>query len=46
LQNGKVTYKLSEYVKADPFGIGGQVDVGDTIEAGSVDIRPVFSEEE
>ena len=46
LQNGKMTYKVSEYIKADPFGIGGQVDVGDIFEAGAVDIRPIFSEEE
>jgi len=46
LRGGKMTYKISEYIKADPFGVGGQVDVGDIFDAGAVDIRPVFSEEE
>jgi hypothetical protein len=36
---------MSEYVKADPLGIGGKVDVGDIFNAGSVQMRPVFDAE-
>ena len=42
LSNGYMTFKLTEFVKADPFGIGGRVDVGDVIDAGTIDIGPVF----
>lgn len=43
LEDGQVTYKLSEFVKADPFGIGGDVDIGQIFPAGTVDIRPVYA---
>lgn len=42
LTNGGVDYQLTEMVKADPFGVGGTINVGDKIVAGSIDIRPVF----
>ena len=45
LSNGEVTYKVSEFVKADPLGIGGKVDVGDIFSAGTVVIRPVLDSE-
>eukprot|EP01035_Chromulina_nebulosa_P017567 gene17567-23133_t len=44
LENGEMTYKLSEYVNADPFGVGGKVDVGDVVVAGIVNIAPFFQE--
>jgi hypothetical protein len=43
LTSGEVTYQLTELIKADPFGIGGTVDVGDVVSAGTVDIQPVFN---
>ena len=43
LTNGEVTYKETAFVNADPFGIGGKVDVGNVIDAGTVEIRPIFS---
>jgi hypothetical protein len=46
LTNGQVTYKLTELVKADPFGIGGDVNVGDVVGAGKVDIRLVSLNDE
>jgi hypothetical protein len=42
LSNGGVDYQLTEMVKADPFGVGGTINVGDKIVAGTIDIRPVF----
>eukprot|EP01041_Mallomonas_annulata_P009833 gene9833-20451_t len=42
LDAGEITYQLVEFVGADPLGIGGKVNVGDTINAGKIDIRPVF----
>ena len=42
LTNGGVDYQLTEMVKADPFGVGGTINVGDKIVAGTIDIRPVF----
>ena len=42
LSAGTVDYQLTEMVKADPFGVGGMINAGDKIVAGSVDIRPVF----
>lgn len=44
LSNGEITYQMTEFIKADPFGIGGQVNVGDTINAGKIDIRPVIND--
>lgn len=41
LSNGELTYKLTELVKADPLGIGGTVNVGDAVKAGTIDISPV-----
>lgn len=31
-----MTYKISEYIKADPLGLGGLVDVGSNVSAGTV----------
>lgn len=45
LKGGLMNYKESEYIKADPFGVGGKVDVGDSIPAGEVDIRAVTETE-
>lgn len=39
LSNGIVTCKLTEMVKADPFGLGGEVDVGDEVVIGSATIK-------
>jgi hypothetical protein len=33
-----MTYQLTELMKADPLGLGGTVNVGDTIEAGKVEL--------
>lgn len=44
LSNGEMTYQMTEFMKADPFGIGGQVNVGDIINAGKIDIRPAIDE--
>lgn len=41
ISNGELTYQLTELVKADPFGIGGTVNVGDSIRAGTVTLTPV-----
>jgi hypothetical protein len=35
-----MNYQVTELVKADPFGVGGTVNVGDSISAGLVEIRP------
>ena len=44
ISDGQVTYKLVELIKADPFGVGGSVDVGDFIDAGIVELKPVLPE--
>jgi len=41
ISNGQMTYQITELVKADPFGIGGTVNVGDNINAGNVNLTPV-----
>jgi hypothetical protein len=38
LLNGCMTYKLTELVKADPLGLGGKVNVGESISAGVANI--------
>ena len=45
LTNGGVDYQLTEMVKADPFGVGGTINVGDKVVAGSIEIRPVFKDD-
>lgn len=40
-----MTYKLVEYVKADPLGLGGNVNVGDDEVAGSVFISAFVPDE-
>ena len=42
---GQVTYKIVELIKADPFGVGGTVDVGEFVEAGTVELNPVLPEQ-
>ena len=44
ISDGQVTFKLVELVKADPFGVGGSVDIGEFIDAGVVDLKPVLPE--
>ena len=44
LSDGQMTYQVDEKVKADPLGIGGQVDVPTFVDAGSVEMNPVFSD--
>jgi hypothetical protein len=44
LSDGIVTYKLTELVKADPLGIGGKVNVGESVVAGRVNIRPILEQ--
>ena len=44
LQNGQVNYQLTEIMNADVFGIGGQVDVGEYVDAGRVNILYVPDE--
>jgi hypothetical protein len=41
LSDGQMTYKVTELQKADPFGVGGMIDVGDEMPAGVVDISLV-----
>lgn len=43
LTNGDVRYKLKEMMKADPFGLGGLVDVGDEVVAGKVFLQHTTS---
>lgn len=38
LKNGKVTFKVKELADADLFHLGGQVDIGGSIDAGSVSL--------
>lgn len=40
LTNGRMEFKDSEFVRADPMGIGGRVDVGEMRTAGSINISP------
>jgi hypothetical protein len=40
ITDGQVTYRMTELVKADPFGIGGSVDVGADVIAGTVTLSP------
>lgn len=42
LTGGLMEYQITEMVKADPFGVGGTINVGDKIIAGTIDIRPVL----
>jgi hypothetical protein len=42
LSGGLMEYQITEMVKADPFGVGGTINVGDKIIAGTIDIRPVL----
>ena len=37
---GEMSYKPTELMKADPFGIGGVVNVGENVKAGSVTLNP------
>lgn len=41
LSDGLMTYKLTELMNADPLGLGGQVNVGDEVEVGKVELRVV-----
>lgn len=42
LTGGIMEYQITEMVKADPFGVGGTINVGDKFIAGTIDIRPVL----
>lgn len=42
LSGGLMEYQITEMVKADPFGVGGTINVGDKFIAGTIDIRPVL----
>jgi len=42
LSNPMMMYKESEFMKADPLGVGGVVDIGDDVCAGNIQIRPVY----
>lgn len=42
LSEGVVTFKEVEMRKVDPLGIGGLVNIGDVIEAGSATLTPVL----
>lgn len=42
LSNGQVTYQQQEMMKVDPLGIGGQINGGDNIVAGIIEMTPVF----
>lgn len=46
LDGATMTYQLDEFTKADPFGVGGQVKVGDFISAGTITLTPVNEEAE
>lgn len=39
-----MTYQMTELIKADPLGIGGTVDVGDFISAGTVELTFIGTE--
>jgi hypothetical protein len=36
LSSGMVRCKVSEFMNADPIGLGGQVDVGEEVDVGEV----------
>jgi hypothetical protein len=36
-----VGYKAVQMMPADPLGLGGMVNVGDTVDAGNVSITPL-----
>eukprot|EP00607_Mallomonas_marina_P000714 CAMPEP_0182429944 /NCGR_PEP_ID=MMETSP1167-20130531/35326_1 /TAXON_ID=2988 /ORGANISM="Mallomonas Sp, Strain CCMP3275" /LENGTH=189 /DNA_ID=CAMNT_0024614373 /DNA_START=103 /DNA_END=672 /DNA_ORIENTATION=+ len=42
LESGEISYQEIEYMKADLLGVGGEVNVGDIVDAGKIDIRAVF----
>jgi hypothetical protein len=42
LSEGVVTFKEVEMRKVDPLGIGGVVNVGDVVDAGSASLTPVL----
>ena len=44
LSYGEISCKLNETALADPLGLGGSVDVGEFVSAGSVQIQPIFSD--
>ena len=44
LSSGEVSCRLSETARADPLGLGGSVEVGEFVTAGSVQIQPVFTD--
>lgn len=41
MTDGIVQCKVPEFVQADFLGMGGEVNVGEDISAGKIDIRPV-----
>jgi hypothetical protein len=43
LTDGELCYKTQEMINADPLGVGGTVDVGEMMSAGSIVIQPVFT---
>lgn len=43
LSKGEMTYQETELMNADPLGIGGKVDVGDTVDAGIVELVAVIN---
>jgi len=46
LTAGEMTYDIAETVQADPFGLGGTVNVGEPVPAGQVlGMRPVFKDD-
>ena len=42
LSGGIMEYQITELVKADPFGVGGTINVGDKFVEGAIVIRPVL----
>lgn len=42
LSDGIVSFKEVEMRKVDPLGIGGVVNVGDVVDAGSATLTPVL----
>ena len=41
LDQGLVSFKLAEFAQADPLGIGGSINVGDEVIAGTITLLPV-----
>lgn len=41
LDDATMTYQLDEFTKADPFGVGGSVKVGDFVPAGTITLTAV-----